>query len=220
MIAWICASVLVVLLGVSLARRTWFFGAVGVLGMAGVLLSLSQQPPSAGAWGGKRRQVSWMPRASKPGTQGTPTPQARPEAVSTPAEAAQAIQQFRVAQAMLRQGDEDEAPAALAVPSADVRPLPATLAPQPVPPVPGLPSQAARTSEAHDAAGQAAVPIGRALKSCDALKAEIQAKLEAKSLTGSTLTIMTRGDLLGLPVVGRCEGNTKTIVLNRARNAP
>jgi hypothetical protein len=62
--------------------------------------------------------------------------------------------------------------------------------------------------------------MGSALKSCDALKAEIQAKLEVKSLTGYTLTIMTRGDLPGLPVVGRCEGNTKAIVLNRARNAP
>lgn len=230
MIAWIGASVLVVLLGVSLARRTWFFGAVGVLGVAGVLLWMSQQPTPAQAPGaGKETAVSWVPRASKPGTQGTPTPQAPPEAVSTPAEAAQAVQQFRAAQAMLRQGDE--APAALAVPSADVRPPPATLAPQPAPPVPGPASQAARASEAHDAAGQAAVPtapdvpslsalpMGSALKSCDALKAEIQAKLEAKSLTGYTLTIMPRGDLPGLPVVGRCEGNTKTIVLNRARNA-
>jgi len=61
---------------------------------------------------------------------------------------------------------------------------------------------------------------GRALKSCDALKAEIQAKLDAKSLTGYALTIMTSGDLQGPHVVGSCEGNTKKIVLNRSRNAP
>jgi len=65
-----------------------------------------------------------------------------------------------------------------------------------------------------------ATPIGSGLKSCDELKAEIQAKLDAKSLTGSALTIMTSGDLQGPNVIGSCEGNTKKIVLNRSRNAP
>jgi hypothetical protein len=62
-------------------------------------------------------------------------------------------------------------------------------------------------------------PLGSALKSCEALKAEIQAKLAAKGLTGYVLTIMTHGDVQGLEIVGRCEGNTRTIVLSRARNA-
>lgn len=61
-------------------------------------------------------------------------------------------------------------------------------------------------------------PRGRALKSCDELKAEIQAKLDAKGITGYTLTIMARGDLTGHQVVGSCEGNTKKIALNRSRN--
>jgi general secretion pathway protein A len=64
-----------------------------------------------------------------------------------------------------------------------------------------------------------ATPKGMALKSCDTLKAEIRAKLEAKRLTGYTLTILARGDLEGQQVVGSCEGNTKRIVLNRSRNA-
>jgi general secretion pathway protein A len=64
-----------------------------------------------------------------------------------------------------------------------------------------------------------ATPMGMALKSCDELKAEIQAKLEAKRVTGYSLTIMTRGDLKGQRVVGSCEGNTKKIALNRSRNA-
>jgi hypothetical protein len=62
--------------------------------------------------------------------------------------------------------------------------------------------------------------MGRGLKACDMLKAEIQARLEAKSLTGYALTIMAQGDLPGSQLVGSCEGNTKKIVLTRARNAP
>lgn len=58
--------------------------------------------------------------------------------------------------------------------------------------------------------------IGTALKSCDELKAEIQAKLDAKRLTGYALTIMASGDLQGQNVVGSCEGNTKKIALNRS----
>ncbi len=64
-----------------------------------------------------------------------------------------------------------------------------------------------------------AAPIGRALKSCDALKAEIQAKLDAKRITGYALTIMASGDLKGQQIVGSCEGNTKKIAYNRSRNA-
>jgi hypothetical protein len=59
-----------------------------------------------------------------------------------------------------------------------------------------------------------------ALKSCDELKAEIQAKLDAKSLTGYALTILAGGDAPGHHIVGNCEGNTKKIALTRSRNAP
>jgi hypothetical protein len=62
--------------------------------------------------------------------------------------------------------------------------------------------------------------MGSGLKSCEALKAEIQAKLTAKGLTGYVLTIMTSGDLQGPDIVGSCEGNTRKIVLYRLRNAP
>jgi len=62
--------------------------------------------------------------------------------------------------------------------------------------------------------------MGVAFKSCDELQAEIQAKLEAKSLTGYALTILASGDVQGHQIVGSCEGSTKKIVLNRSRNAP
>jgi len=62
-----------------------------------------------------------------------------------------------------------------------------------------------------------ATPMGTGVKSCDELKAEIQAKLDAKGVTDYTLTIMARGDVKGQHVVGSCEGNTKRIALNRSR---
>jgi type II secretory pathway predicted ATPase ExeA/nitrate/nitrite transporter NarK len=74
-----------------------------------------------------------------------------------------------------------------------------------------LPARAPRTSPA--------APRGPARKSCDELKAEIQAKLDAKRITGYALTIIARGDQQGQQIVGSCEGNTKKIALNRSRNA-
>jgi general secretion pathway protein A len=65
-----------------------------------------------------------------------------------------------------------------------------------------------------------ATPVGTAFKPCDELKAEIQAKLDAKSLTGYALAIMARGDTQGHQIVGSCEGNTKKIVLSRPQKAP
>jgi hypothetical protein len=59
-----------------------------------------------------------------------------------------------------------------------------------------------------------------AFKSCDELKAEIQAKLDAKRVTGYVLTIMANGDVQGHHIVGSCEGSTKKIALRRSRNAP
>jgi len=64
-----------------------------------------------------------------------------------------------------------------------------------------------------------AAPMGIALKSCDELKAEIQAKLDAKRITGYSLTIMAREDVQGHQIVGSCEGNTKKIALNRSRHS-
>src|SRR5262245_11168364 len=85
-------SMLGVLLVVSPGVRKFCFGAVCGLAVAGVLLSLAQAPET-----GKETAVSWVARARKPGTPLAPTPQERPEAVSTPAEAAQAVQRFRAA---------------------------------------------------------------------------------------------------------------------------
>jgi len=59
-----------------------------------------------------------------------------------------------------------------------------------------------------------------ARKSCDELKAEIQAKLDEKRITGYALTIIASGDLKGQQIVGSCEGDTKKIAYNRSRNAP
>jgi hypothetical protein len=61
--------------------------------------------------------------------------------------------------------------------------------------------------------------MGPGVKSCDTLKAEIQAKLDAKGVTDYTLTIMAREDVKGQHIVGSCEGNTKKIAYNRSRNA-
>jgi hypothetical protein len=92
-------------------------------------------------------------------------------------------------------------------------------------PLEGLESQPLEIPPAPITPGVTPTPSapsrGRVFKSCDELKAEIQAKLNAKGLTDSTLTIMARGgDLQGHHVVGSCEGNTKKIVLNRSRKAP
>jgi general secretion pathway protein A len=71
-----------------------------------------------------------------------------------------------------------------------------------------------------DPALPSVAPVGMALKSCDELKAEIQAKLEAKRLTGYALTILTSGDVHGHQIVGSCEGSTKKIALTRSQTAP
>jgi len=72
-----------------------------------------------------------------------------------------------------------------------------------------LPPQATRPPSAPS--------MGIGWKSCDELKAEIQAKLDAKGLTGYSLTIMAREDVKGHQIVGSCEGSTKKIALNRSR---
>jgi general secretion pathway protein A len=62
-----------------------------------------------------------------------------------------------------------------------------------------------------------ATSMGIGWKSCDELKAEIQAKLDAKRITGYSLTIMAREDVKGHQIIGSCEGSTKKIALNRWR---
>ena len=62
--------------------------------------------------------------------------------------------------------------------------------------------------------------VGRARKSCEELKAEIQAQLEAKRITGYALTVIASGDVQGHQIVGSCEGNTKKIAYTRSRQAP
>jgi len=255
-----------------------------MLGVAGLLLYMSQQRTTQektrerhASARSREEAASWEQRYGKPGTQVAPTAHEQPEAVSTPEEAAQAVQRLRAAHDVLRQGQEE--PLALAMPQADVRPPPDTTVPSPsrqsalssaendalalagtptvpaTPPAPApltprvtpiprvtvmppssIPPRAALTPPAiptPSAVPPAPAPLtprvtptpsaptsGSALKSCDELKAEIRAKLDAKSLTGYALTIMTSGDLQGLHVVGSCEGNSKKIVLNRSPNAP
>jgi Protein of unknown function (DUF1161) len=202
---------------------------------------------------GTETAVSWVPRSGRPGTSGVPPAPERTKAVSTPEEAAQAVQRFRAAQDVRQAAEE---PPAFAGPQAPVRPLSETRAPPLATPVPTPPRQATRAAEDNDTVERGAVTttstphtppvtvlppsrlpprdsptalalpppsaptLGSALKSCEALKAEIQAKLEAKGLTGYVLTIMTSGDVQGPEIVGSCEGNTRKIVLYRLRNTP
>src|SRR5262249_39573945 len=65
-------------------------------------LSTRLEPTRASHAGapGKETAVSWVPRASRLGPPGVATAPAPPEAVSTPAEAAQAVQRFRAAHAV------------------------------------------------------------------------------------------------------------------------
>jgi type II secretory pathway predicted ATPase ExeA len=110
-----------------------------------------------------------------------------------------------------------ETPPATLTPRVTVIP-PSSITPRVTPTPPAAPTPSA-TLTPQAIPTPPATPIGRALKSCDELKAEIQAKLDAKRITGSSLTIMARGDLKGQHIVGSCEGNTKKIALNRSRHS-
>ena len=57
----------------------------------------------------------------------------------------------------------------------------------------------------------AAAPAFAAGKSCDELKTEIAAKLDAKSITGYTLDIVEADKVGDAKVVGSCEGGAKKI---------
>ena len=52
-------------------------------------------------------------------------------------------------------------------------------------------------------------------KSCEELKAEIAAKLDAKGVAGYSLEIVDKGTAAGGKVVGTCEKGTKEIVYKR-----
>ncbi|VVQ11281.1 hypothetical protein PS918_05328 [Pseudomonas fluorescens] len=52
-------------------------------------------------------------------------------------------------------------------------------------------------------------------KSCEELKAEIAAKLDAKGVSNYSLEIVDKGSASGGQVVGTCEKGTKEIVYKR-----
>lgn len=54
-----------------------------------------------------------------------------------------------------------------------------------------------------------------AAKSCEELKAEIEAKLQAKGVTAYTLEIVSTETAEDGKVIGTCEGGTKKIVYKR-----
>jgi hypothetical protein len=54
-----------------------------------------------------------------------------------------------------------------------------------------------------------------AVKPCEELKAEIDAKLKAKGVTSYTLEIVDKGSAADKQVVGTCEGGSKEIVYQR-----
>ena len=58
-----------------------------------------------------------------------------------------------------------------------------------------------------------------AIKSCDELKDEIAKKLEAKGVTGYTLTIVDKRKEAQGTTVGSCNGGTKSIVYSKAEPA-
>ena len=59
-----------------------------------------------------------------------------------------------------------------------------------------------------------------AIKPCDDLKTEIAKKLDAKGVTGYTLTIVDKGKEGDGKIVGTCAGGTQSIVYQRAAPAP
>lgn len=67
------------------------------------------------------------------------------------------------------------------------------------------------------AAGLFAVPPQAAAqrKSCEDLKAEIAAKLDAKGVKNYTLEIVSAEEVKDAKVVGSCDGGTKRIIYKR-----
>jgi general secretion pathway protein A len=171
-------------------------GAAGLVLMAGLLWRAPfSAGPQASRSGPAARAHSWM-EARQPAS----VPQPRGPRLPQPAPARAAATASRVVGS-----DPSESPIRLgpreSLERQDLGPPPVTLPP-------------------GDPARPAAAPVGMTLKTCDELKAEIQAKLEAKRLTGYALTIVARGDGHGHQIVGSCEGSTKKIALTRSQTAP
>ncbi len=58
-------------------------------------------------------------------------------------------------------------------------------------------------------------PAFAEIKSCEELKAEIEAKLKAKGVEGYTLEIIPADQVKGQTIIGSCEGGTKKISYSR-----
>ena len=56
-----------------------------------------------------------------------------------------------------------------------------------------------------------------AVKPCEELKSEIDAKLQAKGVQGYTLEIVANEEVKDQKVVGSCEGGSKKIVYKREK---
>jgi hypothetical protein len=54
-----------------------------------------------------------------------------------------------------------------------------------------------------------------AVKSCDELKTEIEAKLQAKGIQGYTLEILPQDQVKDQKIIGSCEGGSKKIAFSR-----
>lgn len=61
-----------------------------------------------------------------------------------------------------------------------------------------------------------ALPAFAQSKNCEELKAEIQAKLDAKGVKGAVLEIVPTEQVKDEKVVGSCEGGTKKITYKRS----
>jgi len=55
------------------------------------------------------------------------------------------------------------------------------------------------------------------IKSCEELKAEIEAKLKAKGVEGYTLEIIPADQVKDQKIIGSCEGGTKKISYTRGK---
>jgi len=58
-------------------------------------------------------------------------------------------------------------------------------------------------------------PVFAAIKPCEELKGEIEAKLQAKGVSGCALEILPADQVKEQKVVGSCEGSTKKITYSR-----
>lgn len=61
----------------------------------------------------------------------------------------------------------------------------------------------------------AAASVSAEIKSCDALKAEIEAKLQAKGVTNYVLEVVEVSAIKDEKVIGSCDGGTKKITYRK-----